>query len=92
MSYLCYNISAGGYHGKPVRIESTDENLCAFVARIKLNERYVITDLSDNFVLDTIGNFFDRCMDKDLLQRLVPIITPMQMGEVEVPNVKYIDN
>lgn len=69
-----------------------DENLCAFVARIKLNERYVITDLSDNFVLDTIGNFLDRCMDKDLLQRLVPIITPMQMGEVEVPSVKYIDN
>ena len=57
MSYLCYKISAGGQHGKPIRIESTDENLCAFVARIKLNERYVITDLSDNFVLDTIGNF-----------------------------------
>lgn len=92
MSYLCYNILAGGYHGKPVRIESTEENLCAFVARIKLNERYVITDLSDNFVLDTIGNFIDHCMDKELLQRLVPIITPMQMGEVAVPSVKYCDN
>lgn len=91
MSYLCYNILAGGYHEKPVKIDSTDENLCAFIVRIKLSECYTITDNLDNFVLNTIGNFIDRCADKELLERLLPILMPMQMGEVPAPKIKYIE-
>lgn len=90
MSYLCHK-NVDGINKSVVAIEETDENLCAFVARIGVNERYIITDENKNMVLTTIGYFIDVCPNRELRNRLEPVLMPYQQGE-DIPNIVYSED
>lgn len=36
------------------------------------------TTMADQFILDTMGGFVNQCADKHLLDRLLPILRPLQ--------------
>lgn len=89
MSYLCYK-NVNGVKKSVVAIEESDENLCAFIAWIRADENYIITDSDDNFILTTNSYFIDDCPNKGLLNRLVPILEPYQQGK-NLPEITYSD-
>ncbi len=85
-----YKILEDGYHEAPIALLDTPENICAFVASREPLDRYVITDIGDNFILSSMGSFLDRVNENVDLQELHRIIIPMQMGEAEIPEVNVI--
>lgn len=43
----------------------------------------IVTDTVDRKILNTIGEFIDRCPNQELLQQILPHLVPIQMGETE---------
>ena len=71
-------------------VDGEEENLARIICRGSWTNSITVTDKFDNFVLNTMGNFMDRCPDEDLRQRLLKVLIPMQQGEVD-PYEKEID-
>jgi hypothetical protein len=46
-------------------------------------EKMILTDLADRLVLNTFGEFINRCPHQELLQELLKDLIPMQTGEKE---------
>lgn len=89
-TFIVYEFDVTGRHDGGKRIEGTVENLSAYIASINSSKKVTVTDTGDNLILNTIGNFIDRCVDKNLLSQLLPVLTPYQMGVTEIPKVKYL--
>lgn len=85
-----YKMLENGYHESSIALLDTPENICAFVASREPLDRYVITDIGDNFILSSMGSFLDRVNENVNLQELHSIIIPMQMGEADIPEVNVI--
>ena len=89
---IVYDIHEDGMHRGGERIVGTAENLAAYIYRIEATHRCIVTDTGDNFILDTLGNMINNCLDKLLLNQLLPILIHYQMGNVDesdVPKVIY---
>ena len=50
----------------------------------------ILTDTLDRLVLDTYGEFINRCPDKKFLQEITKELVPMQMGEKEPVNIPIV--
>lgn len=62
-------------------------NIANFIMQHKNAREIILTDKSDNRILNTIGEFIDRCPDQELLKEILPCLIPMQMGESEPQKV-----
>lgn len=65
--------------------EGTPENIASFLGSRPAVDSITLTDSLDCFVLDTFGNFINRCPDQNLLAQVMQSLGPIQMGEAEVP-------
>ena len=63
--------------------ENTPENIASFLARHPDAREMVLTDQMDQFILNTIGFFIDRCPDQELLEKIKVHLIPMQLQERE---------
>ena len=48
-----------------------------------LMKEIIVTDTVDRKILNTIGEFIDRCPNQELLQQILPHLVPIQRGETE---------
>jgi adenosyl cobinamide kinase/adenosyl cobinamide phosphate guanylyltransferase len=63
--------------------EESPSNIANFIMQHADAREIILTDTMDNLILNTIGEFIDRCPDQELLQQILPHIIPMQMGEAQ---------
>lgn len=64
--------------------EKSPSNIASFVMLKKEHaDKMLLTDTLDRLVLDTFGEFINRCPDQKLLQEITKELVPMQLGEKE---------
>lgn len=63
--------------------EHSPSNIANFIMQHSDAREIILTDTMDNLILNTMGEFIDRCPDQELLQQILPQLIPMQMGEAE---------
>ena len=63
--------------------EKSPSNIANFIMQHTDASEIVLTDTMDNLVLNTFGEFINRCPDQDFLQQILPHLVPMQMRQKE---------
>ncbi len=82
-----------GYDGEHQEFyfENSPSSIASFIMLKKENaDKLILTDTLDRLVLDTFGEFINRCPDQKLLQEITKELVPMQLGErgpAEIPIV-----
>lgn len=70
--------------------ENSSSNIANFIMLHKENaSEIVLTDMLDRMVLNTFGEFINRCPDQNLLQEILKDLIPMQMGEKEPVSISF---
>lgn len=69
------------------------EQICAFILGNRLKDTQIINIFDQLEISSTVGGFIMSCENQWFLQnKLLPVLVPMQTGEVEVPEfVPYTD-
>lgn len=68
------------------------ENIAAFIAKYPSAPVITFETLNGYFLLNTRLGFIDRCYDQNYLAtQLIPVLTPMQMGERSIPEIVTLD-
>lgn len=62
---------------------NTPEHIAYFLGSWPDATQMVVTNVMDSLIVNTIGNFIDRCPDQKLLQEIKKTLIPIQMGEAE---------
>lgn len=79
-------------YGPPIcYIEDTPENISAFIMSKSPNKNYTLVDRNDMVKVITMGNFLDYVPNLLDLEEIQPVLISMQLGERDVPEVKYVD-
>lgn len=79
-----YIYNEEGQHSPPIYISHDPIQIASFIIKTKDSPRIVITDTMDEFELDTIYGFIDRCIDQYYLNnQLLDILIPMQEGKLK---------
>jgi hypothetical protein len=63
--------------------ENTASNIANFIMHHTDAREIILTDVMDNLILNTIGEFIDRCPDQAQLQQILPYLIPMQQRETQ---------
>jgi len=64
--------------------ENSPSSIVSFIMLKKENaDKLILTDALDRLILDTYGEFINRCPDQKLLQEITKELVPMQLGETE---------
>lgn len=64
--------------------EKSPENIANFIMLHQENTDHIIlTDIVDRLILNTFGEFINRCPDQAYLQEVLKELVPLQMGEKE---------
>lgn len=81
------NLAFGYVYKDDQRMEyvffNTPEHIAYFIGSRPDATKIIVTDAMDRMILNTIGNFIDRCPDQDLLREIKKTLIPIQMGEAE---------
>lgn len=68
--------------------EKSPENIANFIMLHQENTDHIIlTDIADRLILNTFGEFINRCPDQAYLQEVLKELVPLQMGEKEPAEV-----
>lgn len=77
--------------GDAVFFEATPENIAAFLAQHQWAARSAIVTTDERAFLTACMGFIDVCLDQEfLVQKLLPIYTKIQMGEIPAPPLKTV--
>ena len=79
-----------GYDGERqcFYFENSPSNIANFIMLHQENaSEMVLTDMLDRMVLNTFGEFINRCPDQELLQEILKDLIPMQLGEKEPASI-----
>ena len=71
--------------------ERVDKHNSVIARTYKLEQDYALIDLNDECVLTTMGKYADLIPDEGFRKDILKYLIPMQMGEAEIPKVKYKD-
>lgn len=75
-----------GYDGmrQVFYFENSPANIANFIMLHSENtDKIVLTDQADRLILNTFGEFINRCPDRAFLQEVLKDLIPMQTGEKE---------
>ncbi len=80
------------YYEEVVYFENTAENIASFIVNNFMN-KCIVTDLADTLIVNSmVGGYIDTCPNQEyLIKELHPAIIPMQLGEIEPKNIKFIE-
>lgn len=87
-----YVFNEDGMYDKKYYFDDTPSNIANFIVQNSSNV-CVITDTADTLIVNsTVGGFVDRCPNQSYLQEeLLPILIPLQMGDVEPQEIDFIE-
>lgn len=68
--------------------EKSPSSIASFIMLHKEHaDKMILTDMMDRLVLNTFGEFINRCPDQELLKEITKELVPMQMGEKEPASI-----
>lgn len=70
--------------------ELNAKNIANFLGKNQFVDNIIITDVLDNFVLDTFGGFINRCASQELNREILNTLIPIQTGEAESEDIEVI--
>lgn len=71
--------------------EKSPSSIASFIMLKKEHaDKIILTDTLDRLVLDTFGEFINRCPDLKLLQEITKELVPMQLGEKEPVSISIV--
>lgn len=71
--------------------EKSPSNIASFIMLKKEHaDKIVLTDTLDRLILNTFGEFINRCPDQKLLREITKELVPMQMSEKEPADILII--
>jgi len=71
--------------------EKSPSGIASFIILKKEHvDKMILTDMLDRLVLDTFGEFINRCPDQKLMQEITKELVPMQLGEKEPANIPIV--
>ena len=71
--------------------EKSPSSIASFIMLKKNNaDKIVLTDTLDRPILDTFGEFINRCPDQKLLQEITKELVPMQMGNKKPDDIAIV--
>jgi len=71
--------------------ENSPSGIASFIMlKKKYADKIILTDTLDRLVLDTYGEFINRCPDQKLLQEITKELVPMQLGEKEPVSIPIV--
>lgn len=71
--------------------EMTPNNIAQFLGAHFYDAReIVLTDLLDRFILNTNRGFIFSCPNQDLCKQIVPILSPIQTGDVDAEEIPMV--
>lgn len=74
-----------------VFFEATPENIAAFLMQHRSAQLAVIGTTDERTFLTTANGFIDICPDQEYLaQKILPILAPVQMGDIPVPPLNTV--
>lgn len=89
-----YIFNSEGMHSGPISLKWEPVTISSFIMKSCMaSGKILITNMFDMPLLETIpGSFFlDYVDDKEFLSKeLLPVLIPMQSGEVEIPSLEAI--
>ena len=83
-----YNLK--GCCSPPIYIGIDPTQIASFIVKTQKAPKIIITDCLDDFELDTMYGFVDKCVDKDFLDKLLDILIPMQEGNVKPEELEIL--
>jgi len=63
---------------------------CFIMVKKEHADKIILTDTLDRLVLNTFGEFINRCPDRKLLQKITKELVPMQLGEKEPVSIPIV--
>lgn len=87
-----YVFNEDGMYDKKYYFENTTSNIASFIVQNSSNA-CVVTNTADTLILNsTVGGFVDHCPNQRYLQEeLLPVLIPLQMGDVEPQEIEFIE-
>lgn len=80
-----------GSERKEFFFDMTPEHIANFIgANFYDAEKIILTDMCDSLILKTFGGFIDCCPNQELCQQILPLLVPIQMGEIEAKDFPHI--
>jgi hypothetical protein len=77
-----YPMNNNGTYNEKFMFEGTPENVASFIIK-NWDKNNMITDLYDNQLVTTYGQFLNKVYSKEFRQELLKELLPMQAGERE---------
>jgi len=86
-----YIFNREGRYTPAIYISSNSEQVASFIVKTKDSPRVVITNTSDDFELDTMDGFIDKCIDQEyLVNELLEVLIPMQQGKTQPSKINIL--
>jgi hypothetical protein len=71
--------------------EKSPSNIASFIMLKKEHaDKIVLTDTLDRLILNTFGEFINRCPDQKLLREITKELVPMQMGDKKPDDIAIV--
>lgn len=71
--------------------EKSPSSIASFIMLKKENaDKLVLTDTLDRLILDTYGEFINRCPDQKFLQEITAELVPLQLGDKEPLDIPIV--
>ena len=71
--------------------EKSPSNIASFIMLKKERaDKIVLTDTLDRLILNTFGEFINRCPDQKLLREITKELVPMQMGDKKPDDIAIV--
>jgi hypothetical protein len=71
--------------------EKSSSNIAKFIMLKKEHaDKIVLTDTLDRLILNTFGEFINRCPDQKLLREITKELVPMQMGDKKPDDIAIV--
>ncbi len=71
--------------------EKSPSSIASFIMLKKEHaDKMILTDTLDRLVMDTFGEFINRCPDQKLLKDITKELVPMQLGEKEPVSIPIV--
>ncbi len=72
-------------------IVKSPSNIASFIILKKKHaDKIVLTDMLDRLILNTFGEFINRCPDQKLLREITKELVPMQMGDKKPDDIVIV--
>jgi hypothetical protein len=87
-----YLYNSKGYHTTALKINNTIEQLASLIIKTASCPRIIVTDVEDNFILDTVNGQVNTCFNEYFSNKfLFPVLISMQTGITKPANVEILD-